>query len=238
MLKVYKPVINFDSSKLKRIDKKLPLPPFRIVLCGPTNCGKTNMVKNFLFNQSWGYNKYFQEFYVWCASLDDLIEYKILARNNKMDERFCFAQVYKDDDVKELITSIEKDNIEKENEEKVNVMTIFDDQITNNITSRSKLNSLDTIFVRGRHFGVSCLISTQKYRSLSSNVRQLNCSHVVVFEGTNMTDLQAIAEEHSGSRTKDEMLKILQDNLKEKFDFIIINNREHIIQNKQFEKIS
>jgi septin family protein len=236
-LRVYKSLIDTTNKNSKKIAKNWMGIPFRVVLCGPTASGKSNIIKNVCFNKDIGYDKVFESYYVWCASLDDLLEYKMLAKQNHMEDIFSFTQVYKDEDVKSLFNSIEQDNINKESDEKENTLMIFDDQIVNGVSNKSKLNALSEIFTRGRHAFVSVIVSTQKYRSLSSVERSLNVSHLFVFEGTNISDLTAIAEEHCGTRTKDEMLRIMKDNLKSKFDFIIINNRDHIIQNKNFQKL-
>jgi hypothetical protein len=237
-IKVYKPIIDTASKKSGKIDTKWMSVPFRAVLVGQIQSGKSNIIKNICFNKSIGYDKFFDAFYIWCGSLDDLIEYKTLANQHGTIKKFSFTQAYKDDDVKSLFKEIEEDNIKKEKEEKENTLMIFDDQICNGVSNRSKLNAVSEIFTRGRHAFVSAIISTQKYKSLSNVERSLNVSHLWVFEGTNATDLNAIAEEHSGTRTKEEMLEILKDNLKQKYDFVIINNRDHNIQNKNLETIT
>ena len=48
-----------EDYKLKNIPEQLPKPVFRIVLIGHSGSGKSQFINNILFNNSWGYNKYF-----------------------------------------------------------------------------------------------------------------------------------------------------------------------------------
>ena len=96
---------------------------------------------------------------------------------------------------------------------------------------------LDTLAVRGRHANCSYIISSQKYKMLNSNVRCLNATHIFVFAGTQSSDLEAIAEEHSVKYNKDQMIEIFKKYLDKKYQFIMIDNVSHKIYDKNFEEI-
>ena len=101
----------------------------------------------------------------------------------------------------------------------------------------SKTNIIDTLACRGRHACCSYIISTQKYKLLNNNVRALNCTHLFVFAGTNSTDLEAIAEEHNAKYSKEQMIELFRKYLDTKYSFIVIDNVNHKILDKNFNEI-
>ena len=102
------------------------------------------------------------------------------------------------------------------------------------------MNAIDEIFVRGRHIGggISCIISTQKYKQLNQNTRLLNATHISVFQSTQSIDLDAIASEHSGVKSKEEMLDLFRDQLQQRYSFITISTRDNLIKDKRFISIN
>ena len=238
-IKVYPSLSNKVDKKIKLIDENKMMPPFRTVLTGPTSSGKSNFIKNVLFNKQFKYCKYMDEIYVFCASKDDLIEYKNWAIKENIDKKFKFMDKYDDEAVKELIDSIETDNIKRKNPQRV--LIVLDDQICNNVSSRSKLNAVDEIFIRGRHANISVIISTQKYKALSNNMRVLNVSNVVIFNGTNSNDLDAIASEHANTLSKDEVERLIKDHIDKPYSFVMINYKhtpEKRFQDSNFKVIN
>lgn len=225
-----------QDRKLKLIDEKLMQPVFRGVLLGPTNSGKSTYIKNVLFNGAWKYNKYFDEIYVWIGSLDDLEEMKDLAHEHKLNKKMEFYQTFDNSEIKDLFTEIENDRA------RINrILFIFDDQACNEITKHTKTNVIDEIWMRGRHLGISCIVSTQKYKILNQNVRQLNLSHLIVFQGVNKTDYEHVLQEHAGQLEEHQFRKIMDSQLQKKYDFIIINYQKELnegrFQNKNFQYI-
>lgn len=224
-----------EDKRIKKIYKHLPKPTFRWVLLGSTGSGKTSVIKNVLFNESWGYNKYFDEVYVFMGSLDDTAELKHLIDKYGLNDRIAVYGKFDNSKVQRLFDSIERDNAEAE--ERRNVLMIFDDQVTHGLSKHVSTNIIDTIYMRGRHANISCIISTQKYMLLNQNVRQLNVSQLTVFYGTEKTDLTKVAQEHAGSLTTDEFLKVIYDNLKEPYQSFTVDKKaslEERYKNKDF----
>jgi excinuclease UvrABC ATPase subunit len=99
-----------EDYKLKLINPDLMKPVFRCVLIGHSGSGKSQFINNVLFNNSFGYNKYFNEIYVFNGSLDDVDAMKQMQANFKM-KNLSIQQKYNDEIVKDLFESIEKDNL-------------------------------------------------------------------------------------------------------------------------------
>lgn len=222
--------------RLKYVSPLVPTPPFRWILTGSSGSGKTTLIKNILFSKQFGYRDYFDEFYVFLGSMDDVIEISHLSKKEKMDDKICITNTYDDSKVKQLIKDIEETEMKKVN--KSRSLFILDDCICQGISQRCKMNSIDEIFIRGRHLNISCIISTQKYKQLNQNTRLLNATHISVFQSTQSIDLEAIATEHSGVRSKDEMMEIFRDNLQQRYSFITISTRDNVIKDKRFITIN
>jgi len=222
MLKVYQSVFNNEhDTKLKYIKNNLPKPPFRIILVGSTGSGKSNLIKNICFNREFGYTRYFDEFYIFSGSLDDVYEYKALATNK---HKYAVYQNIDFDQLEKLITEMEKSQLISVHKKR-NILFVFDDKAFDNISNRNKTNIIDTLFARGRHMRISILISSQKYMQLNQNMRALNLSQLFIFKGTNTIDLDNIAKEHTGEIDIADFRKAITDNLNEQYSFIVIDNK-------------
>jgi len=222
------------DSKLKFINEALPKPIFRIILQGCSGSGKSSLIKNILFNPTWGYNRYFSENYLWINSLDDIDELKQLCSHYNT-KNISIQQKFDNYAVNRLYDEIERDNAKRTF--KSRVLMVYDDQATDNITNKTKTNAIDRIFCNGRHANISCIISTQKYKLLNNNIRCLNCTHLFVFSGTNASDLESISQEHCVKYNKEQMMDIFRKYLDKKYSFVVIDNVNHKILDKDFNEI-
>ena len=237
-VQVYDNLARTDA-RTRVINPMLPQPTkgaLRWVLLGPSMAGKSTIIKNVLFNDKWGYNKYFDEIYAFIGSLGDVADLKTEVHKRGLTDDICVQHKFNNDDVENLFDQIELANSKATN--KSRVLFIFDDQITNGLSSKSKPNIIDTLYVRGRHALCSVIISTQKYRLLNNNVRQLNVTYLTIFEGTNSADLEAVSAEHNGTKTPKQLLAILRSKLTSKYDTLTIDyNRQGLLLNTKFEPI-
>lgn len=222
-----------NDAKLLKVDKDLPKPPFRWVVQGSTMCGKSTQIFNIIFK--W-YRDYFDRFYIYCGSEEDIEKYKILTRKNKMSKKLWIS---KDVDMSELEELY--DELEEENKNKmVRSLLVFDDQAFNNINSLSKKkNTIDKIMMAGRHINISFLMSTQQYSALNKNVRSINVSAFTLF-GCNDDELELIGKEHSNHLTKDQFVEMAKKHTSKKYSHIVIDRNKDIgekFRNMYFEPI-
>lgn len=224
-VKVFKNLRNFEDTKLNKICPELPKPIFRWIIAGSSGSGKTNLIKNILFDKTFGYNRYFDEIYVFSGSKDDLEEYLGYASRLNMSHKMKFYQKFDDEGIKGICDEVETENNSFRIRNPTRVLFVLDDQITNGISKVSKMNVIDEIFIRGRHSHISCIISTQKYVALNQNIRKLNASAITVFSETNSSDIKQIAEDHADLMDQKELMELFKQNLKQKYSFITIDTK-------------
>lgn len=232
-----------NSNKIKNIDvinKSLPSPSraLRWIMLGPTSSGKSTIIKNVLFNTDWGYNRFYDEIYAFIKSKDDIIELRQLIRQNNMKHKIEIVESFNEYEVAQLFEDIEAD---AENPKKPlnNVLFIFDDMILDNISNRTKPNIVDSVFMRGRHANISVIISSQRYKWLNQNMRVNNANVLSVFYGTKQSELNAVAEEHSGVYETEQLLQLFREHLVKKYDFMTIDyTSENPYKDKNFKNIT
>jgi len=134
------------------------------------------------------------------------------------------------DELEQFLDDIQNENVALLDTKKkpLNTLILFDDMIFSNTMDKMRGNIIDHIVSIHRHkdINVSLLFCSQSYTALSRNLRVLNCSAVFLFQ-VNKTDLERIAEEHSGLLDKDEFITIFKQlRKKDKYAPFVINYRK------------
>ncbi len=89
------------------------------------------------------------------------------------------------------------------------ILIILDDVVDDaRLVRHSKL--LHTLFIRGRHYAISTVISTQKYCAISPVLRT-NAITLYVFKLRSMQDLNCFLEENAALLGKDVLFKVYQE---------------------------
>ena len=100
-------------------------------------------------------------------------------------------------------------------------MTVVDDFADNpNFTRKSQL--LYHLYIRGRHYMISTMTSTQVYQQISPIVRK-NMTHVFICRLRNYGDLESIVEEWSAIYDKKTLLQIYNEAVSEDYSFLYVN---------------
>jgi hypothetical protein len=212
---------SWTDTKKQFVNPLIPQPDkgaFAWILLGPSKAGKSTIMKNILFNPKWGYDKYFDEVYAFIGSLDDLMYLKKEVIKRGKEDEIDVRSTFNGAEVSDLYKSIEKDNLSQKDPSRV--LFIFDDMITEGISSVQKANILDKIMMKGRHACISIIISTQKYMSLNDNLRCLNVTYLTVFDGTDLIDLEHVATEHGKRLGKKKTLSLLESRLQKKYESV------------------
>lgn len=254
ILKVFEPQKTKDKRKNK-INKLLPKPPFRMIVVGSTGTGKSNFIKNLIYNDTMGYGGYFDYIFIFCGSVDDVDEYELLAIKNRVEmwdedrekyvnkrikliDKIIVQQTLEEEELYDLIDIFENNEFFRNKR----FLFVFDDMIVDRVmTNNNKMNVIDLLMVRGRHFNASVIISTQKWTALKQNIRMINSSQVVLFNGIPKSNLKAIAKELSGFMDENDFKELYFNLTKQPFSFMIVNlksPRDKYIQDKTFNYIN
>lgn len=252
-IKVYEPEGSKDE-RLKILPSQIPKPRFSIAIIGSTGSGKSNLIKNMIYN--W-YKEYFSEIYIFCGSLDDCEEYETLAektkvrmwnrkkgelyKTKKMDmiDKVVIEREPTENSLAELYEDLEVE--QHEAGKKVRTLFVFDDQVTNSLFKiKGNTGIINKIQVQGRHINLSVIYTSQKYKMLPQNARSQNITHLILFNGLSKNEIEVIALEHSGHLSQKEFIDLYNKTTETPFSFMIINMKNaksKRFQNSKFEYI-
>ena len=85
-----------------------------------------------------------------------------------------------------------------------------------------KFQLLHQLYIRGRHYMISAITSTQVYKQISPIVRK-NVTHLFIYRLRNYGDLQSIVEELSAVYDKKTLLQIYREAVGEPYSFLYVN---------------
>ena len=104
------------------------------------------------------------------------------------------------------------------------ILIIVDDFADDPVFSRqSKL--LHALFTRGRHSGISTIVSTQKFTALHPIIR-VNATELFVFRLRNYKDLETFIEEVSALIDKKSLMQIYNLATEEPYSFLYVKLNE------------
>ena len=221
-----------------------PRIPFSQIVVGPSGSGKSILLQNMILDI---YRDCFSRIFVFSASIHvdsvwhpvkDYIE-KHLHVDTKR-EKVYFDEFHKED-LEEIleqqykINQYQKDHNFKQLFATLVLVDDFVDQV-----SFSKHNSmLNALYIRGRHFGVNVVSSSQKFNSLSTIIR-VNSRQLFFFKMRNYREIQSMVEELSAllikknllkddkniHNSKNTLLEIYEKATEERFSFLFVNLME------------
>ena len=89
-----------------------------------------------------------------------------------------------------------------------------------NFTRKSQL--LHQLYIRGRHYMISTITSTQVHKQIFPIVRK-NMTHLFIYRLRNYNDLEAIVEELHAIYGKNTLLQIYHEAVSEEYSFLYAN---------------
>lgn len=142
-------------------NRKIPR-VLRAILIGPSNCGKTTLLMNFIY-KNWLDFKYL---YVFSKSLEQPLYQDLLKRYRRVEqnvnEEICFFY-----DNSEELVSVDDCNPDS--------LVVFDDCLL------EKQSEIKNFFTRGRHKNISCIYLSQCYNLVDTQVIRNNINFACIF---------------------------------------------------------
>jgi hypothetical protein len=212
------------NKKKSKINHPIGDPPFSLLVIGPSRSGKTNVVLNLLVK--W-YSKAFDEIFLFSESAyEPSSGWMLMMEKEIIDERNVVSSHKHLDKGIETIIELQKDDTTKERQ----VLVILDD-----IAKEAKNSkNLEALYSRGRHFRISTIVLSQKFKDVAPANRN-NANAVIVYRPQQKLELDSIAEAFAGLMPYEEFKQMLKDVTSEKFSFLFINQLEPD-ENKKFRK--
>lgn len=198
------PIRNFDQNTEngpKRHSEILPN-TIRSIICGPSNCGKTNALLSLIESPN---GLKFKNINIFSRTLEQ-DKYKYLEEILKPIEGLGFYKFTASDD----IVAPQK--------AKPDSIFIFDD------VACDKQNAIKAYFCMGRHRGVDCFYLTQTFTRIPKHLIRDNANFIIIFKQDDM-NLRHIFDDYSvGCDMKyREFQKLCNICWREKFGFIVID---------------
>jgi len=204
----------------------VPKLPMRSMLVGPSGSGKTVLLTNMILDI---YKGCFSIIYVWSPSIEVDNTWKPVKnyiRDNMKpsDREKCYFDRYEPSELEQVINT-QKKVIDYQKEQKhkdlYQILIVIDDFADDtNFTRKSQL--LRQLYIRGRHYMISTITSTQVYKQISPIVRK-KMTHLFIYRLRNYGDLEAIVEELSAVYDKKTLLQIYHEAVDEPYSFLYVN---------------
>lgn len=212
----------FDQSKYPMVGKL----PTRSMLLAPSGGGKTVLLQNMILDI---YRNCFSRVYIFSPSIHvdatwtPVKEY--LTQTLKQDakkEKFLFDS-YEPAELQHIIdTQYKVIDFMKQNKMKklYQILIVIDDFADDpHFTRHSKL--LHSLYIRGRHIGISTITATQVYKAISSVIRK-NITDLYVFRLRNHMDMEAWLDEVRAIKDKDVLVQLYKMATDEPHGFLYI----------------
>ena len=213
---------DFRQSRFKHV----PQLPTRSIIVAPSGGGKTTLLVSLILDI---YRGCFARIYVFSptALLDDawkpVTEY---AEKALMQEEPCLHDAFAEARLLQIFEKHHKITALSKQQNRTRLfggLVIVDDYADNQSVVRSS-RALHELYVRGRHAGLSCLCSVQKYRVLHPIIR-VNATDLIVFRLRSQAEQEAIVEENSAAYGRKVTAEILDTTTSEPYSFLWGNLR-------------
>lgn len=192
-----------------------PLSGFMMTLVGARRSGKSTLIKKLLKGDL--KDRFIEEnIFIICPTIDlndDFADFKFARKFAKPEPELIYD-----------IMAEQKFNLKNYGKARTpEVLIIFDDCADNNILRFGSV--MDTLAVRGRHFKINVMVSSQRLRAVSATARD-NSDYFVFFSPYNMLELEKFIEEYVLKQDRRETMKKMEQVFEKPYEFIFVDNSE------------
>ena len=172
---------NYDSDiknkKFKQRYSFMPNDTFRMLICGNSGSGKTNLLYHMLIEPL----LYFDEIYLYAKNLDQEKYQNLINKMNEMSRTVGYDIMNVSNDKIIPINDIDYEDNQK--------LVIFDDYVC----EKNQRQIVD-YFIQGRHKNCSVIYLSQIFYKTPRDIR-LNCSHYCIYEFPSSRERNMISSE-------------------------------------------
>ena len=202
---------NYDSSnnpdkKYKQLFPYMPSDTFRMLICGNSGSGKTNLLYHMLIKPL----LYYDEIYLYARNLEQDKYQKLIQKMRELRSKLGYEILHVSNDEITPVTEMDYEDNQK--------LVIFDDYVCD----RNQRQLID-YFIQGRHKNCSVVYLSQSFYKTPKDIR-LNCSHYCCMNF-----------HHRGNPTEYhlswELIKrCIKQQLKNRIHFYMLINQKNVLQ--------
>ena len=173
---------NYDSDvdrnkKYKQLYPFMPADTFRMLICGNSGCGKTNLLYHMLIKPL----LYYDEIYLYARNLEQDKYQQLINKMNTISHKMGYQILNVSNDEITPVSEMDYEDSQK--------LVIFDDYVC-----EKNQKSLIDYFIQGRHKNCSVIYLSQSFYKTPKDIR-LNCSHYCLYEFPSAREANRICSE-------------------------------------------
>lgn len=201
--------------------------PTRSIILGPSGSGKTVFIQQLILDV---YRGCFERVYVFSPTVfldqtwQPVMEY--CEKHLDLQGEECFFETFQADKMNEILHVQKRitQEMKKAGKRKLfGVLVLVDDFADDvKVTRGPRGDTLKTLYVKGRHFGISTIVGTQKYRLLSPVLRT-QATALFCFRLRSKQDLDAFIEETSAVLDKKRLHQLYKEATDAAYSFLYVN---------------
>ena len=160
---------NYDSTddsdkKYKQLYPFIPSDTFRVLICGNSGSGKTNLLYHMLIKPL----LYYDEIYLYARNLEQDKYKRLVQKMRELSHKFGYEIIHVSNDEITPVTEMDYEDNQK--------LVIFDDYVCD----KNQRQIID-YFIQGRHKNCSVIYLSQSFYKTPKDIR-LNRSHYCLYE--------------------------------------------------------
>ena len=173
---------NYDSTgdldkKCKQLFPYMPSDTFRMLICGNSGSGKTNLLYHMLIKPL----LYFDEIYLYVRNLEQDKYKKLMQKIRELSSKVGYEILHVSNDEITPVSEMDYEDNQK--------LVIFDDYVCD-----KNQRQLIDYFIQGRHKNCSVIYLSQSFYKTSKDIR-LHCSHYCLYEFPSLRESNRISSE-------------------------------------------
>ena len=173
---------NYDSNdnrdkKFKQLFPFMPSDTFRMLICGNSGSGKTNLLYHMLMKPL----LYYDEIYLYARNLEQYKYKRLMQKMRELSHKLGYEILNASNDEITPVKEMDYEDNQK--------LVIFDDYVCD----KNQRQIVD-YFIQGRHKNCSVIYLSQSFYKTPKDIR-LNCSHYCLYEFPSSREANRISSE-------------------------------------------
>ena len=195
---------NYDSTddinkKYKQLFHFMPADTFRMLICGNSGSGKTNLLYHMLIKPLLHYD----EIYLYARNREQDKYQKLIQKMMELSSKIGYEILHVSNDEITPVTEMDYEDNQK--------VVIFDDYVCD----KNQRRIID-YFIQGRHKNWSVIYLSQSFYKTPKDIR-LNCSHYCLYEFPSSREANRISDEMGVDK------EIYREATKKPFTFLYVD---------------